>query len=507
MSPAPRVLFVGIDAADKDLIFEWARGGWLPNLRALLERCAWTPTRNPVGLYVGAVWPSFYTATSPARHARYCYSQIKPGSYDVEKFTPTDVRREPFWNELSRAGRRCAIIDVPKTFPSDPLDGIQLVDWGTHDPDHGYSSQPAPLASEIAARYGHPLHKCDAAERGAQGLGGLRDQLVARAGSRTELVLDLLGREAWDLFAVVFSESHCAGHQLWHTHDPSHPRHDPELTRALGGDPMRDVYAAIDAGLGRLLERVGPQTPVFVLASHGMGPHYDATFLLGEILRRIRERSLSPARRGLGDGLARLWQATPLPLRRLLAPLHQRARKGMGQAFPTAGIEGSATFWEVPNNDVYGGIRVNLSGREPRGVVQPGAELDRLCAQLGAELQTLVNLETGRPLVKRVLRTADLYAGEHLDALPDLMVEWDREFPIRRIHSPTLGTIEGEFQGRRTGDHRPEGLLMAAGPGIRPGRLDGDVSVMDIAPTLAAQLGVSLRDVDGAPIESLLTRG
>jgi predicted AlkP superfamily phosphohydrolase/phosphomutase len=503
MTPAPRVLFVGIDAADKDLVVEWARSGLLPNLRALLDRCAWTPTTNPVGLYVGAVWPSFYTATSPARHARYCYSQIVPGSYAVEKFNPTDVKREPFWNELSRAGKRSAIIDVPKTFPSEALDGIQLVDWGTHDPDHGYSSVPAPLASEIAARHGHPLHKCDQAERSARGLAGLRDQLVARAGRRTELVLDLLGRDAWDLFAVVFSESHCAGHQLWHLHDPSHPRHDPELARALGGDPMLDVYAAIDAGLGRILEAVGAQTAVFVLASHGMGPHYDATFLLGEVLRRIRERSLSSARRGMGEGLVRLWLATPLPLRRLLAPLQRRVRKPVGQAFPTAGIEGSAAFWEVPNNDVYGGIRVNLLGREPRGVVAPGPELDRLCAELTAELEALVNLETGRPLVKRVLRTADLYSGEHLDALPDLMVEWDRESPIRRIHSPKIGTVEGEFQGRRTGDHKPDGLLMAAGPGMPTGRLDASVSVMDIAPTLAARLGVSLRDVDGSPIERL----
>jgi predicted AlkP superfamily phosphohydrolase/phosphomutase len=327
---------------------------------------------------------------------------------------------------------------------------------------------------------------------------------VARAGQRTELVLDLLARDAWDLFAVVFSESHCAGHQLWHLRDPSHPRHDPELARTLGGDPMQDVYAAIDAGLGRILERVGPEAAVFVLASHGMGPHYDGTFLLGEILRRIRERSLSPARRGLGDGLARLWHATPVPLRRLLAPLQRRVRKPMGQAFPTALIEGSSIFWEVPNNDVYGGIRINLAGREPRGVVARGPQLERVCAELAAELGALVNLETGRPLVKRVLRTAEHYAGEHLDALPDLMVEWDREFPIRRIHSPALGTIEGEFKGRRTGDHKPDGLLMAAGPGIRPGRLDANVSVMDIAPTLAARLGVALGDVDGAPIQSLL---
>lgn len=506
MSAGPRVLFVGIDAADKDLIFDWAREGRLPHLRALLERAAWSPTQNPVGLYVGAVWPSFYTATSPARHARYCYSQIRPGSYDVERFRPTDVQREPFWNALGRAGRRTAIVDVPKTFPSAGLNGIQLVDWGTHDPDQPFSSEPPALAAEIEARHGQLMFKCDHAARSAEGLADLRDRLVARAGKRTELALDLLGREAWDLFAVVFSESHCAGHQLWHVRDATHPRHDPAIARALGGDPIRDVYQAIDAGLGRILAQAGDQTPVFVLASHGMGPHYDATFLLPEILRRIRERSFSSARLGAGTAMGRLWERTPIPVRRLLAPLHRRVRQRLGQAFPTAGVEGSATFWDVPNNDVYGGIRINVAGREPRGTVQRGAELDRLCAQLADALHALVNLETGRPLVRRVIRTAEIYAGEHLDALPDLMVEWDRTAPIRRIHSPSLGTIEGEFPGRRTGDHRSEGLLLAAGPGIRPGRIDAEVSVMDVAPTLAACCGVALPDVDGVPIPALVPR-
>jgi predicted AlkP superfamily phosphohydrolase/phosphomutase len=504
MKTGPGVLFVGIDAADKDLIFDWAREGRLPNLRALLERAAWTSTSNPVGLYVGAVWPSFYTATSPARHARYCYSQIRPGSYDVVRFRPTDVQREPFWDALSRAGRRSAIVDVPKTFPSAGIDGIQLVDWGTHDPDQRFCSEPAALAAEIEARHGQSMFKCDHAERSAEGLATLRDRLVARAGQRTELVLDLLGREAWDFFAVVFSEGHCAGHQLWHVRDPTHPRHDPALARALGGDPICDVYRAIDAGLGRILAQADAETPVFVLASHGMGPHYDATFLLPEILRRIRERSFSAARLGAGTALGRLWGRTPLPVRRLLAPLHRRVRQRVGQTFPTAGVEGSAAFWDVPNNDVYGGIRINLAGREPRGTVHRGAELDRLCARLADELHGLVNLETGRPLVRRVLRTAEIYTGEHLDALPDLMVEWDRESPIRRIHSPSLGTIEGEFQGRRTGDHRNEGLLLAAGPGIRPGRIDAEVSVMDVAPTLAAHCGVALPGVDGVPIPSLV---
>jgi predicted AlkP superfamily phosphohydrolase/phosphomutase len=267
---------------------------------------------------------------------------------------------------------------------------------------------------------------------------------------------------------------------------------------------MREVYAALDAALGRILEQAGSDASVYVLASHGMGPHYDASFLLDEILRRIREAPHSALRRRAGELLSRGWARTPVPIRAWLSPLRERSRERLGRALPSADVAGSHRYFEVPNNDVYGGIRINLAGREPAGWVRPGADFDAVCGELEHELRQLVNLETGRPLVKRVLRTAEHYVGEHLDALPDLLVEWDREAPIRRIHAPRIGTIEGEFRGGRTGDHKPNGLLMAAGPGIRQERLERPVSVTDVAPTLAARLGVALADVDGAPIPELV---
>jgi len=498
-----RVLFVGIDAGDADLIHEWAQAGLLPNLRSLMERGVSATSENPVGLFVGSVWPSFYTGTSPAHHARYCYNQIELGSYRMPQFKPTDVKRQPFWNALSDAGHRVAIVDIPKTFPSKDLNGIHLVDWGTHDPDHGFTSWPPPLAAEIEDQFGQRAEKCDGKGRGRAEFEQLRDRLLARTARRADLLTHLLDREDWDLFAAVFSESHCVGHQFWHIHDPTHPRHDPALADALG-DPLRDVYAAIDSALGRILEHAGDDTAVFVLASHGMGPHYDATFLLPEILRRIREAPLSPLRRRVGDLLAWGWDRTPVPVRTLLSPLRMRTRERLGQALPTVEVEGSQRFFDVPNNDVYGGIRVNLVGREPAGRVRPGAELDALFAELEHDLCELVNLETGQPLVKRVLRTSEHYSGEHLDALPDLLVEWERAVPVRRIHSPLIGTVEGHFEGERTGDHKSNGLLIAAGPKIRPGRLERHVSVVDIAPTIAAQFRVDLHGVDGAPIPELV---
>jgi predicted AlkP superfamily phosphohydrolase/phosphomutase len=170
----------------------------------------------------------------------------------------------------------------------------------------------------------------------------------------------------------------------------------------------------------------------------------------------------------------------------------------------------------VDNGLAVGGIRLNLRGREPQGLVSPGAEEQALSRQLAQDLEGIRNLDSGRPMIRRVTRTADLYQGEWLSLLPDLLVAWSEDAPVGsaivgsgagatvRLGSERVGELVGTNRYGRTGDHQPEGLFVAAGPGIGPGRLSRTVSVMDFAPTLAALLDVDVPSLDGQPIRELL---
>lgn len=502
MGKLTKLLVICVDAGDAGLITRWAAEGSLPTFRSLLDRGISGPTTNPVGLYVGAVWPSFWTGLPPTRHGRYCYSQIRVGSYKEAWTSSHDTVGRPFWDELSLQGRRAAILDVPKTVTSSVLNGIQLVDWGTHDPEGDAAASPPALAAEVEARFGsHPVGKCDAQGRGVAEFVALRDRLLRGAALKTQLSSHFLAQGGWDLFLTVFAEGHCAGHQFWHVHDRSHPRYDAEMARTLG-NPIREVYAAIDAGIARLIAQAGEDTPVLVLASHGMGPHYDGTYLLERILQ-ARERAEMPARtltaaRVLEWG----WERLPRPARRLLRGLRAPIKQRLGDALVEPDSE-SRRCYPSPNNDVYGAIRVNLVGREPRGRVHPGADYERFCEELERDLLTLVNVDTGRRLVRRVLRMADAYPGESIDHLPDLLVEWDRGAPVSTVYSPKTGTIRGQWTGNRTGDHQASGLLIAAGPGLGPDRFSRAVDVTQIGATIAAMLGVTLPDGASAPIPEL----
>jgi predicted AlkP superfamily phosphohydrolase/phosphomutase len=495
-----RLLVLGADALDKDLVRGWSDDGTLPAFRRLLRDGARGESEAPPGLFVGAVWPSFWTSTSPARHGRYCFEQMAPGSYETVRVRPTDTREPPFWSALSGAGRRVAVLDVPKTFVAPELNGLQVVDWGTHDPDfEGPITWPEPWRDELIARYGRDeVGNCN--RHGQSGeYARLRDQLVARVRARARMIRDVIAREEWDCVIAVFSESHCVGHQCWHLHDPAHADHDAARAREVG-DPIRDVYAAIDAAVGEILEGLEPGTTAVVFGSHGMRAHYDATFLLDEMLRRMERPAAAPhapgtKRRPLAK---RIWKRLPPGVRAVLAPLKDPAKAALG-------LEGVAArrYFALPNNDACGAIRVNLIGREPSGRVR-SEDFDAVCAQIERDLLDFVNAETGEPLVRRVLRTAELYRGPALEHLPDLMVEWNRDAPVSRVRSPKAGEIAGRYTKCRTGDHSPSGFFCMIGEDVVRGPVSRGVSIMDFGPTIAERLGVALPGVDGRSFADLV---
>ncbi len=483
------MIVIGLDALDSGVARELMNAGRMPNLAAFLDTAAWGPTENPPGLIVGGVWPTITTGCWPDHHGFYCDLQIEPGTYEARRTTPADLAVPQVWEVVAAAGKRCVTLDAPVATLTGRDDVVQLVEWGTHDRLLPLCSTPPGLADDVVREFGeYPVQpKCDHYTR-AGDAAGLVAALHAGIAAKERLATAYLERGPWDLAWFVFSESHCAGHQFWAIHDEADPMHDPAL-RAELGDPLLEVYEALDAALGRLLAKIGDDATVAVLLSHGVGRHDDADHLLGEILRRLDVAE---------DGSHRVigWRERA----------HRRIERRGRLARRARPLESERRFFKVPNNELYAGIRINLEGREPRGRVAPGAEADSVIAQLRDDLLAVENVETGAPLVREVWRADARYDGPQRDRLPDLFVEWNRGGPMHAARSPKIGTVRGTTPSTRTGDHRPTGLFAFRSDGVIPGPLNATVSATDIAPTIAAQLGVTMPAAQGTPITSLVSR-
>lgn len=494
-----RVVLIGLDAADSQLLIAAIDAGHLPNLAKMRARGAWGKVPPMAGFGSGAVWPSFSTGVSPAKHGRYFYRQVGPGSYEAQDFHPDRFRVDPVWVQVSRAGRRVAVFDVPKVGLSEEINGVMAVDWISHGAVYPeLRTFPESFAAELTGAFGdNPIRKCDMpGGRSVKEFRHFMEAMVARVEQRERCTRHYLAQGDFDLLVTVFADPHCVGHQTWHVRDANHPLHDPAAREQLG-DPLLDIYRSIDGAIGRIVDDLDDDTTVIVFSGTGMGPNYTGNHLLDDVLRRIEGRSATKVARSVRYVKRRMKKILPRDVRRKSQKLKRRIEE-QSMANDRAGRRAFA----VPHNDIAGAIRLNIVGRERHGLLNRD-QVDAYVAQLTNELQQLRNADTGGPVVSSFVRVSEHHSGEALDDLPDLFVIWNRTAPLDRVQSRTVGTVEYVHRGNRTGDHEAESIFFAVGPSVEAGRVD-DMQIFDFAPTIAALLGTEVDVTDGRVIEALV---
>jgi predicted AlkP superfamily phosphohydrolase/phosphomutase len=485
---APGVVHIAFDACDAGLVEELAAAGALPSFARLLAEGRSVDTIAPYGTFVGSSWMTIATGTEVGTHGFFNWLTLDPRTYELEGTTPRDVVPRPYWLHAAEAGARVAVVDVPHAGLPEHLDGVLLKEWGAHDRHDGTASYPPSLLEELDATLGrHPvggatlpggseafapcdyLHRADRL-RTVDEERRLLDDLLHGIDAKLAATLRVLDQEPWDLFTVAFGEGHCVGHQLWHVHDASHPRHDPAVLTMLG-DPVVRVYQRLDHALGTLLARCGPTTNVLVQLNHGMGPHYDGDHLLDELLLRIDRNLAGRFVPGWRTGAARaVLDHLPAPAARvgrraIAGVVRHRADRHPPAVAGRTGPRPDRRVLQVPGNTTVGALRLNLRGREHAGAVAPGREEAELRRAIADALLQVVDIDTGRPLVRAVVDAEEVLARHDGDRFPDLFVEWERASLVERVWSPRTGTVVVPYTHWRTGDHVDRGLVDVPLPG------------------------------------------
>jgi predicted AlkP superfamily phosphohydrolase/phosphomutase len=142
-----KVIILGFDGIDPDLLSEWMEEGKLPNLKSLQERGTFLElgTTNPAESPVA--WSSFATGTNPGKTSVFDFLKRDPQTYmpdlattsfsegnfllrlfPVEKPSVTCNRKgTSFWQIASRNGLKCIVLQAPVTFPPEKVVGGKLL--------------------------------------------------------------------------------------------------------------------------------------------------------------------------------------------------------------------------------------------------------------------------------------------------------------------------------------------------------------------------------------------
>jgi predicted AlkP superfamily phosphohydrolase/phosphomutase len=494
-----RYLMIAADSMEPDLLREWSGDGTLPGFAHLYENAAYTELVSAVPGLPGASWPEVNSGLAGSKHGvyfpphQYCEGEIEP-----RRLRPDELAPERFyWNIAADHGLAAAAIDQIHTAPMQSSSASQLVDWGAHDRLHRPSSAPPELLAEVDETYGsYPMDDCDGFHGGnSVGYGHLTERLLLGAERKTNLSATLVADRSWDIVSTSFGEGHCAGHQMWHLMDRSHPRHDPSETEDQK-NAIKRIYQDIDRGMARTIEAAGDDAVVFVVAAKGMTMLTGGHQLIPEVLHRL----------GLGAPLAvrrRLWSRVPSSVRsRLLRtiPGSVRNRAAVGQS---PGFDpGASAVSSLNDQDV--GIRFSIRGRDPHGSVSDES-VEEIKAQLAEDLRNLMHTESGEPIVENIIFADDDWDPVRAYTIPDVLISFRKDIGlIESCVSPKTGTVRGRV-GSRTGNHNGHNALWVLGSNIDSHTHIDGARTVDIPATMLAMADVPLPEwFDGKPIDALL---
>jgi predicted AlkP superfamily phosphohydrolase/phosphomutase len=149
-----------------------------------------------------------------------------------------------------------------------------------------------------------------------------------------------------------------------------------------------------------------------------------------------------------------------------------------------------------------GQVYINLKGREPQGIIEPGDYI----AVRERVIGVLSNLRSpsGEPMVERIIPREKAASGPYLDRAPDLHVIMDGYRTIAFPLFATDGKIITQQIRRDSGCHRLHGAFIARGPGVAHGEIKG-ARIIDLAPTILHLMHVPVPDdMDGRVLTEAL---
>jgi predicted AlkP superfamily phosphohydrolase/phosphomutase len=488
----PPLVILGIDAGDPDLLVRWAEEGYLPTIASLMERGCWGRTSGAELVCEHGVWTSLMSGMSRGNHGYYYFRQLEPGSYNLKLTTGRDIDAPPFWSHLRGCGKKVAIIDASDVDLVPELDGIQLLNWAVHNPLFPPSTAPAALLDEVRRVFGPQLVIQEQLRASREVDWPLYRQMIGRLEKKGALCRYLLAQDQFDLIVAVFGEPHTGIHQFWkYVSKDRQPDAKEPLSAAI-----RTLYQATDRQIGLLLEQLPADANVIVLSSVGIVDMYPHMGLMEAFCRKLgyqaAPESSANGRRSLRPlDIAR--RLVPEPVRVMMSRgLSRDARERLlADQFRTGTDWSKTTVCALPS--VYTGfLRVNLRGREPQGIVAPGAEYEALLQRVEDDLRQLVDPHTGEPAIGEITRASALFGDGPPDVLPDLFVDWQPTTRFReRVLHPRAELTQQEPEFLRETDHSHYGFVVAAGPQIGERGEFGELPLLDLAPTFLSLLGES----------------
>ncbi len=496
----------------------------MPNLAKLMQAGVSGRLDSILPPITPPAWTSFMTGKNPGKHGIFHFVETEHGGYAMNYANATSRRSPTVWKLLNDAGYSVGTMNIPFTYPPEPLNGFQISGMDTPSETSPFIHPPE-LRAELVKHLGEI--QLDLRFLGAMSTDERRNQVLAEMKQLddqwTKAALYLLENHPQDVMMFVFMSIDTVQHYFWQHMDKDHFIHDPKLASRFG-DSVRNVYERLDVATGQIIDRLPAETTVFVVSDHGGGPVVDRTIFLNRYLAQLgllhyHENATSGIRtfgkKILRGGFSLLRSTLSSRQKSRLALLFPKILKKSEMAYTSfTSIDWNRT--KAYCSEVLASppsIWINLTGVKPQGTVNP-AEYDTLVDFIIQKLAELKDPRSGKPVINRVYRRNEIFHGPFAHEGADIILDWWSEdslfstqpsFPedtnkpalVIREHRPSETSEWG-------GTHRRDGILITTGPAVKRKAEIENAQLIDIAPTLLHLLDVAVpEDMDGKVLMNL----
>jgi predicted AlkP superfamily phosphohydrolase/phosphomutase len=481
-----RVLIIGWDGVDWKILQPLLDSGELPNLAALIERGAHGDCLSTVPSHSWCAWPSFMTGLNPAGHAVFDILEHKPGVNRRLPVTYKSIKARTIFEDLSDAGKTTIAANIPLTFPAPDIKG-KVIGGGVLPAARSYTS-PVELQEELDSNAPFPINGMSWTTFRNRPEAFLEEcsEITAKRQKTFEYLLDTT---EWDFATIVYVSTDRIQHCLMQWIHPEHPEY-AEKKETPVAKQARALYQQLDEGLANLLERTDEDDLVLFMSDHG---HQAVTRAC--TMDRVLEH-LGYAQFSKGSFMTNLirWG----PGRRVARRLYDLLKLHGKIALPASPLDWTKSRAYTSVTSTGEGVSVNLKGREPQGIVDPG-DYEKLRDELYEQLSAFRDPASGKAPIQKIYRKEEVLSGRFLDSAPDLLLVPAPFYSL--THAKTMV----EDADWLSGDHRLEGVIVATGPDVTPGPLKETAELIDLAPTSLAALDVpSAIERDGKVLRSLV---
>ncbi|KAF0249680.1 MAG: hypothetical protein FD167_915 [bacterium] len=492
---------IGLDGATFEIIDLLIEQGKLPNLQRLIEEGCTGFLRSSITPNSFPGWTSAATGTSEGRHGIFMPLVRREDNFTLKAMTTLDIKAKPIWELLSERGRPVGVINDPCSFPALTVNGYLVCGMLWPDGEHPYT-YPEALATELDTAVPNYIVDVNLHNKSKEQIAA---ELLVSIDRRLAASRYLLKQYPTDLYWTVFTESDRAQHRLWAAMDKEHPRHSEQPTSL--SNTIFEIYQKLDAAVGTLIDDIDPDTTIFIVSDHGFGPFYSAfdipRWLLdkGYLVERGEKAKLKSALKKIGvlDEVASVYHAIRKPFQKEI---------GYGVAKLKSQESDTQNYFDKldwSKTKAYytldGGIRLNLKGREPYGIVEAG----QMAESIKQEIKNALikhKYPNGEPVFRYILTQEEAFDGPYRHFAPDLVL------------SINYGAYKGDLSSDKyltpsnhnTGEHTPDGIFIAWGKNIRRGEQISGANLKDVAPTVLFQMDEALTpEMDGRVLQEIFT--